>query len=698
MLVNQGGKATAILMGGCLALLSYTWVAAQRGGNAPAIDADDIGGVVTSSRGPEAGVWVIAETKDLPTRFIRIVTTDDQGRYVMPDLPPGTYDVWVRGYGLVDSPHVQAKPGQQLALTPVVAPTPRAAADYFPPKYWLAMVDGANLNLGLVKDGCLNCHQISNKGTREIPEALGTFKTSLDAWDRRVKSGSNAGLMIKDFFSFGPARKAFADWTDRVRAGEFPKQVPPRPSGVERNVVVTQWDWGVADSFSHTHASTDRGKPTVNANGRIYGPDSTHDTILWLDPVKHETGTFKVPTRDEALQPYLPPVSEPSPYWGTYRFPGVTNMRSGVMDHHGRFWIMARFRGATQPAFCKTGSMNKFAQYFPIDQPSTRQVAMWDPHAQKWTLIDSCFTADHNEFGPAPDHSLFFGTQNVVAWVNTKILDETKSEEAAQGWCPAVLDTNGDGKISRDWTEPTQPIDPARDHRITFGCYYDAINPLDGSVWCAGSAPAKDRRHIVRVELGSNPPQTCRAERFEAPPQPDIQMAGERGIAIDTNGVVWVAWRQTDHLTSFDRRKCKGPLNGLKATGPHCPEGWTVYRRSDEPTFMNSKLLSDDNYSLDVDQFDWSGLGKNTKIIGSVNSDALQALLPSGEFIDLHIPYPMGFFTRNVHGRFDNPKAGWKGRGIWTAGMTYTNWHQEGGKGQAPKVVKVQVRPSPTAK
>ena len=67
-----------------------------------AIDNDDIGGVVRSSRGPEAGVWVIAETTDLPTRFARMVVTDDQGRYVIPDLPKATYDVWVRGYGLVD--------------------------------------------------------------------------------------------------------------------------------------------------------------------------------------------------------------------------------------------------------------------------------------------------------------------------------------------------------------------------------------------------------------------------------------------------------------------------------------------------------------------------------------------------------------------------------------------------------------------
>src|SRR5258705_1833259 len=91
------------------------------------IDADDIGGVVTGAKGPEAGVWVIAETRDLPTKYVKIVATDDQGRYVLPDLPKGNYDIWVRGYGLVDSPKVKAQPGKNLDLKSVQAPN-RAAA------------------------------------------------------------------------------------------------------------------------------------------------------------------------------------------------------------------------------------------------------------------------------------------------------------------------------------------------------------------------------------------------------------------------------------------------------------------------------------------------------------------------------------------------------------------------------------------
>src|SRR5690349_13755935 len=86
---------------------------------AVAIDNDDIGGVVTGPNGPEAGVWVIAETRDLPVRYIKSVVTDDQGRYVIPDLPKANYSVWARGYGLVDSAKTTSAPGQQVNITAV---------------------------------------------------------------------------------------------------------------------------------------------------------------------------------------------------------------------------------------------------------------------------------------------------------------------------------------------------------------------------------------------------------------------------------------------------------------------------------------------------------------------------------------------------------------------------------------------------
>src|SRR5499427_2022318 len=184
------------------------------------IDGDDIGGVVTGKNGPEAGVWVIAETTDLGTRFAKMVVTDDLGRYVIPDLPQATYEVWVRGYGLVDSAKVKSARGQIVNLTAVSAPSAKAAAEYYPAIYWFSMLkipdksqfpgtglDGNGMPatyktqeqwLNAVQlNACGNCHQLGDKATREIPASLGTFEKSVDAWQRRLLSGPAATSMAQ---------------------------------------------------------------------------------------------------------------------------------------------------------------------------------------------------------------------------------------------------------------------------------------------------------------------------------------------------------------------------------------------------------------------------------------------------------------------------------------------------------------------
>src|SRR3977135_2930357 len=123
--------AARIAIAACLAGAS-AGLGAQRGpATTIAIGNADLGGVVTSSNGPEAGVWVIAETTDLPTKLVKIVVTDDRGRSLVPELPKANYSVWVRGYGLVDSPKVKAAPGKNLDLKAVVAPDKKAAVEYY---------------------------------------------------------------------------------------------------------------------------------------------------------------------------------------------------------------------------------------------------------------------------------------------------------------------------------------------------------------------------------------------------------------------------------------------------------------------------------------------------------------------------------------------------------------------------------------
>ena len=182
-------------------------------------DNDDIAGVVTGENGPEAGVWVIAETHDLPTRYAKIVVTDDEGRYLIPDLPNANYSVWVRGYGLVDSPKKESKPGTELNIDAVKAPNARAAAEYYPAGYWFSMLKvpersrfpgtGSNGNgiaqgitnqaqfLRQIKSGtCMACHRLGSKGTREFQKSMGTFNSSVEAWERRLQSGQAGANMI----------------------------------------------------------------------------------------------------------------------------------------------------------------------------------------------------------------------------------------------------------------------------------------------------------------------------------------------------------------------------------------------------------------------------------------------------------------------------------------------------------------------
>src|SRR5499433_1684680 len=215
--------------------------------NAPVrIDAGDIGGVVTSANGPEAGVWVIAETTELPTKFARIVVTDDQGRYVIPDLPTANYNVWVRGYGLVDSPKLRAKPGQHLDLKAIPAPNEAEAAHYYPAIYWYSMMNipdqsqfGGKSNipekltqvdwLKQIKNiGCIGCHQLGQESTRTIPAQFGHFNSGEEAWMRRVQSGQSGEQMTNQLAgNFGGAPfKYLGEWTDRVAKGELPKSKP----------------------------------------------------------------------------------------------------------------------------------------------------------------------------------------------------------------------------------------------------------------------------------------------------------------------------------------------------------------------------------------------------------------------------------------------------------------------------------------
>ena len=724
-------RVAAVGLGTCLAVTPVRTTANQASGDAVRIDGDDIGGVVTSAKGPEAGVWVIAQTRALPTMFRKIVVTDDQGRYVLPDLPAATYSVWVRGYGLVDSSPVQATPGGIVNLTAVVAPNPRAAAYYYPPNYWLSLLEvppegdfpgtgpnGNGISPAMRSQAhwiaaltlCVSCHQLGNQATREIPRSLGTFDSTVAAWDRRVRSGVRGPVMSAALSRFGRERilGLLADWSDRIAAGEVPP-APPRPAGVERNVVITLWDWSDQYSFNHDSVSTDKRDPTVNANGPVYnvgrfrGPN-----VSILDPTRNEVTALSAPIRDPDTPLTNPQtMTHPSPYWGEeIIWSGRASLHNPMMDHKGRVWLTHAIR-RTQPDFCKKGSSHPSAILFPLEDGNpysgdARQLSVYDPNTQEFTLVDTCYGTHHLQFAEDSNHTLWTSTNvggQVVGFFNTKLFDETGDATKSQGWTAFILDTNGNGR--RDaYVEPDDPIDPSKDRRIRGGSYGIISNPVDGSIWTADAIGVPGA--IYRISPGSNPPATTLVEVYEPPfnnPGSSVTARQPRGIDVDRNGLIWTAFASSGHLASFDRRKCK-ILNGPTATGQHCPEGWRLYQLPG-PKYkgVTKPITTNMLYYNWVDQFDVFGLGKNVPIATGSGSESLVALLPeTGEFLEFRVPYPMGFFHRSVDGRIDDPTAGWKGRGLWANYGSYTPWHYEGGKGTTGKAVKFQLRPDPLAK
>src|SRR5580700_5511558 len=387
------------------------------------IKARDIGGVVSSTNGPEAGVWVIAETTDLPTRYIKEVVTDDRGRYVIPDLPKARYTVWARGYGLLDSPKAEAVPGTLVVLKPTVAPDAASAAQYYPANYWYALLKVPSPNefpgtgpagngispkiasqgqwMHLIKtDSCESCHQLGNKYTRTIPPLFGSLDSPAQAWMRRVQSGQAGSAMVGGLAQLGPERATaeFGDWSKRIQQGELPPEAPPRPQGIERNVVITQWDWADPKAYLHDEISTDKRNP--NATGQ---PKPLQPSAVW---------------GDEAI-------------WDSH-----TTVHNPMLDQHGRLWYTARIRPNSNPAYCKAGSSLISAKLSPVNN-SGRQLSVYDPATGKTSMVDTCFGTHHLLFAEDANDTLWTssgGGGGVVGWLNTKMWDQTHDAEQSQGW------------------------------------------------------------------------------------------------------------------------------------------------------------------------------------------------------------------------------------------------------------------------
>jgi hypothetical protein len=708
---------------GALALLHGSTVLAAT----TDISAHDIGGQVLGEKGPEAGVWIIAETRDLPTKYAKVVVTDDQGRYVIPDLPDANYKVWVRGYGLTDSAPVEARPGKSVDFSVKPAASAAAAAQLYPGMYWYSLLEipaasefpgtgdkGNKMSPAMksqaqwvdtVKNGCQSCHALGSRGVREVPKLFSDGHPSSEAWAMRTQAGQAMEYMAIVLDSMGPEKvySLFSKWTDQIAEGELPFDKPERPKGVERDVVYTMWDWASPTHYQHDAISTDKRNPQLNANGLIYGsPEESTDLVPTLDPIKNVASTIKEPYLDPKMTGSEDVARGTSAYWGDDAiWDGHTSIHNVMMDEEGKVWFTARLRPPENPDYCKQGSSLPSAKVDP-QAISLRQLSRFDPATGKWDMINTCFSTHHLYFGHDANDTLWMSAGGpalgggMVGWLNTKQFRETHDGVASQGWTPLVIDTNGNGK--RDaFVGPKDPLDPTKDKRIMASFYGIMPSPVDDSIWGQsmdrGFSRVDQPGYIIRVVPGPDPANTALAEVY----QPPEGTFGPRGIDIGLDGVVWTAM-SSGHIASFDRRRCKGPLNGpTTAEGKQCPEGWQVYRMPG-PQFkgMDPKGSANHAYYLWVDRYNILGLGANVPIASANGGESLLALV-NGEFVTFRVPYPLGFFTKNVDGRIDDPAAGWKGRGLWTTSGTRANFHGEGGKDAYPKVFKVQLRPDPLA-
>ena len=224
--------------------------------------------------------------------------------------------------------------------------------------------------------------------------------------------------------------------------------------------------------------------------------------------------------------------------------------------------------------------------------------------------------------------------------------------------------------------------------RIGATFYAVMPSPTDGSVWgtLRGNPGA-----IVRIDPTKNPHKSL-AEQYNVP----LPGFGPRGGDIDKQGRVWVSLA-SGHMGVFDRRMCKGPLNGPKATGDHCPEGW-AFHQYPGPGFKGiGENSAEASYYSWVDQHNTFGLGDDIPMSTANLMDGLVALNKDGKMVSIRVPYPLGFYAKGFDGRIDDPNAGWKGRGLWAANGDRTPWLIEGGKGTKPLAAHFQLRPDPLA-
>ncbi len=335
-----------------------------------------ISGTVTSPHGPEAGVWVIAETTELPTKFVKIVVTDDKGRYLLPELP--TCRLQRLGARLRPRQFAEGawRARQASRSRRGAGAQPRGGRAILSGD--LLVLDGEDSRRRSVRrqerdpaEG--DAAAIPDRRSRTSNASAAISSASL----RRARSPPPSAISISSrpgSAASNPAKSAtqmvgaagsmggvplhyFADWTERVAKGELPSEKPQRPQGVERNIVITEWEWGSPSTYLHDLISTDKRNPTVNAYGPLFGStEYSTDDLPILDPKTNTASTFHAPHRDADMPESLGPGQaadlkpmQASAYWGDQKmWTNHVNNHNSMFDSQGRLWLTVRLR-VTRP-------------------------------------------------------------------------------------------------------------------------------------------------------------------------------------------------------------------------------------------------------------------------------------------------------------------------------------------------------------
>ena len=644
------------------------------------VDAKSISGVVRNGGTPEAGVWVIAETQSLPTLFRRIVVTDDQGRFLVPDLPPGDYEVWVRGYGLRDSARVTAARGQRLALEAVSAASPQEAAQLYPANYWFALYEPPAKEqlppvfasreewLGEMKVNCILCHQIGSPATRRL--------TKPEQWKTAWGGASNPMNRAAHVMGYDILAESLAAWASRIQAGALPA-VPPRPAGIERNFVVTSWDYQTGSENIHDEISTDKRDPTLYPYGKVWGIGGQRN-LYGLDPKTHEVHKYPLPTGSGGHNPML---DEKGGLWLTASARTRAEHQAGATQDQGGV------KGADQPWAPDAVSANipltledrkRLAGELYVE--GANQLVHFDIKTEVFTPIDTIYATHHLQFDARGRLWTSSLQANVLGMFITDEFDPNRPEETVPIAQEAWLD-----------------LDPETKEVVTGGGGYGIIvNPVDGTVWRAhpaiigGSAysgyqdrPGKPAAAGgITTERDGNKltkfdPQTAQFTHYPLPP-PAI---GPKGVDATTDGIIWFG-TASGHLGRFDPKTEQftyWETPGPKLSGVSAKETGSA----------------DYHYYLWVDQMNTLGMGKDMVIANGTASDSMVIFNPTTEtFTTVRVPYPMVFYSRGLDGRIDDPNAGWKGRGLWANYSNIPVRHQEDGK---TYINHIQLRPDPLA-